>query len=358
MSVQIQTHSGIFHADDVTAVTLLSNYYHDLDYEVKVIRSRDPETFSQSDILIDVGKVYDPENKKFDHHQESCNETWNDHTNIPLSSVGMVWKHYGALILNRFLEKWNNNTASDEDIDNLVDKIYFSLILELDANDNGINLIEGGKRNYWSNLNLPSIVASCNEKNVNDIQTQDDNFRRAMILVTQILDIKFNYIINSYFDFQKDIQCVQSILDLDLEYLVIPTDIPTIYKCLKELDPEYRIKFLIFVSDEEITVKTRGKKTFENIVDILPEQILRRKLTHPEELLFVHKALFIAKCDTLNTAKEIVQFSLDIYNNMFSRVKRSLLDKSYYLTRPLTKYAAVGALGIVGSYLYLKNSNE
>ena len=106
----------------------------------------------------------------------------------------MIWKHYGALILNTYLQQ---HSLESEDINKLVDKIYFSMILELDANDNGISNVEGGKRNYWDNLNLSSIIASCNGNTTND-EEQDENFKKSMSIVTQILEIKFNDIIESY----------------------------------------------------------------------------------------------------------------------------------------------------------------
>ncbi len=350
-SIIIQTHSGKFHADDVVAVTLLSNYFNSLDVDVSIIRSRDPKTFSKSDILVDVGGKYDPEARRFDHHQKSCSETWNDTSKIPLSSVGMVWKHYGKLILSCLVEE---RSLSEEDLENLLSKIYFNLIIELDANDNGISNVDGGKRNYWSNLNLPSIISSCNGKEIND-EEQDEKFKKAMIMVTQILEIKFRDIIDSYINFKTDLKIVESLIDPELEYLIIPLQIPTIYKCLSELDPKFNIKFLIFCKDDEITVKTRGKKMFQNLVDILPDTILRQKLTTPEDLIFVHKNLFIAKCKTIQTALEIIKYSLEIHNSIFSKVKRfsSILGR-----RSLTGIAAASALGVVGGYLYLKTSDE
>ena len=348
--IQIQTHSGGFHADDVTAVTLLTNFYNDLGHEVTIVRSRNPETFPESDILVDVGKEYNPLQGKFDHHQESCQETWNDKCSIPLSSVGMVWKEYGHLILKRFLKGKN---VTEDDIKALKDKIYFSLILELDANDNGISTVEGGKRNYWSNLNLPSIISSCNGKDTTDDQKQDEKFSIAMTLVTQILEIKFNHVIESYFNHQKDLEYVRGMIDPSLEYLVVPSNCPTVYKCLSDLDPDFRIKFLVFLSDLEITVKTRGKEPFQNLVDILPQKILEKRLTDPDSLIFVHKNLFIAKSKTVETALEIIKLSLEYHNDIFNRVKRTLFEKS-----SLTKVAAVGAIGIVGSYLYLKSSDN
>jgi len=74
------THNGTFHADEVTACALLRIY--DLIDEDKVIRTRDPHLLNQCEYVCDVGAIYDPSCKRFDHHQLSYTG--------PLSSAGMI----------------------------------------------------------------------------------------------------------------------------------------------------------------------------------------------------------------------------------------------------------------------------
>ena len=66
----IATHSGMFHADEVTAVALLAEFYYD-EYAYDVIRTRDAEEINDADIVVDVGGVLDSVNRRFDHHQVS-----------------------------------------------------------------------------------------------------------------------------------------------------------------------------------------------------------------------------------------------------------------------------------------------
>lgn len=79
MPLLIATHDGSFHADDVTAAALIRTY---VDPEAEVVRTRDPARLAEADIVVDVGGVYDPERRRFDHHQASYQG--------PLSSAGMV----------------------------------------------------------------------------------------------------------------------------------------------------------------------------------------------------------------------------------------------------------------------------
>ena len=61
------THDGRFHADEIFALAVLNLFYPDLE----IIRSRDENVNKNSDIIVDVGHIYDPDNLTFDHHQRS-----------------------------------------------------------------------------------------------------------------------------------------------------------------------------------------------------------------------------------------------------------------------------------------------
>jgi uncharacterized UPF0160 family protein len=76
---QVATHSGPFHADEVFAYALLRVF---LGEELTLVRTRDLALIAQADVAIDVGGEYDPERRRFDHHQRSYDG--------PLSSAGMV----------------------------------------------------------------------------------------------------------------------------------------------------------------------------------------------------------------------------------------------------------------------------
>jgi len=79
MPLQVATHDGPFHADDVLAWALLRTY---VDGEAELVRTRKPELLDAADIVFDVGGDFDPDRGRFDHHQASYEG--------PLSSAGMV----------------------------------------------------------------------------------------------------------------------------------------------------------------------------------------------------------------------------------------------------------------------------
>src|SRR5580700_2533173 len=75
------THDGSFHADEVTACALLL-VFGQIDKD-KIVRSRDTQVLERCEYVCDVGGIYSPEHKRFDHHQsEYAGE---------FSSAGMVW---------------------------------------------------------------------------------------------------------------------------------------------------------------------------------------------------------------------------------------------------------------------------
>lgn len=112
------THDGTFHADEVTACALLLLF--DLIDMDKIVRTRDLETLNSCDFVCDVGGVYNPKLKLFDHHQA---EYQGD-----LSSAGMIL---------RYLKEQQILTEKEYDFFN------DSAVLGVDAHDNGKESIPG-----------------------------------------------------------------------------------------------------------------------------------------------------------------------------------------------------------------------
>lgn len=113
------THDGSFHADEVSACALLI-VFDQIDRE-KIVRTRDPALLETCEYVCDVGGVYDPQKKRFDHHQ-------NEYTGS-LSSAGMVWLYL----------------RSEKKIDPLLyEYLNKRVIIGVDAHDNGKELQEEG----------------------------------------------------------------------------------------------------------------------------------------------------------------------------------------------------------------------
>jgi len=119
------THDGSFHADEVTACVLLI-IFDKVDL-AKVRRTRDEKILSTCEYVCDVGGVYDPDKKRFDHHQSDYRGTY--------SSAGMVLKYLKdeGVITDRLYRYLNN-----------------SLIKGIDAVDNGKATFKKGHSSFSS----------------------------------------------------------------------------------------------------------------------------------------------------------------------------------------------------------------
>lgn len=106
------THDGSFHADEVTACALLL-LFDRIDME-EIVRSRDQEQLSSCEYVCDVGGVYDPKVKRFDHHQSDYKGS--------LSSAGMILKYL------------KEQKVIDEKLYHYFNR---SLVMGVDAIDNG-----------------------------------------------------------------------------------------------------------------------------------------------------------------------------------------------------------------------------
>lgn len=365
--MRLIVHDGKIHADECAAVSLLSSYYANKGINVSVLRTRDTLKFSREDCLLDVGGEYNHEKLRYDHHQPDFNEKWEEDSPTHLSSAGLIWRHYGKEIVEMYL---SNNVEqydyafnyTETTIRELMDVIYEKLIMEIDANDNGIIL-------QSNNLNICEIIEAVNG-NVNDDNTQNLNFNRAVELIGNIFDIKFREIINGYFNFHRDLNIVFDLLteeDLKRGYLVLKKNIPTIFKCLNEIDREERIRFCIFSSPGEYTIKTRrtNNTKFSPLCPILSDEELREEMKHKNDIIFVHKASFLAKTKSLEAAEEIVLLSLKAHEvPALEECERSQFiienenEKEIYIFKKEHKVVAGLALGSILAYFYFKSDSN
>ncbi len=108
----VGVHDGTFHADEVTACAFLI-VFNLVDIE-KIIRTRELDLLSECEYVCDVGGIFAPKSKLFDHHQSSYQGD--------LSSAGMILEYFkdNGIITHDEYHFFNN-----------------ALVLGVDAHDNG-----------------------------------------------------------------------------------------------------------------------------------------------------------------------------------------------------------------------------
>ncbi len=125
--MKLVTHDGKFHADDVCATAaLLFLFPH-----AKIIRTRDEQIIHSADIVFDVGRIYNIETLRFDHHQQGGAGVREN--NVPYAAFGLIWKQYGEKVCEVICEK-----QSIEVYQEIAQKIEQKIVCPVDAHDNGV----------------------------------------------------------------------------------------------------------------------------------------------------------------------------------------------------------------------------
>lgn len=392
--IKIGTHNGRFHADEVIATQLLQ-FILENDHrpsEIELVRTRDQKVIDKCDMVVDVGKIYDHEKHRYDHHQESCQETFSPTTPIPLSSAGLIWRHYGQQFITIYLEKYHpeiyqesllngaekeNNPpdrshlqdSHDHDLDEigsptlptlveeLYIKFYYRFIQEIDGHDNGVPAIKNEHYhpemyNYFQNLHLGNSISNLNHTDPSDHQKQYTQFCIAQELAFQVLKIHLDDMVISKWQYLKEQNGIEKTFHQRVHryLLVMDENYVSWREHLKRLDPHNEIKFTVYPRNSEKTqwgFSTNQSTRFQNEIDLLSEEQLQTLLEQPTNLTFVHKNLF---CGAASTQESAIQVCVLSYQHNAPKIL-TVKEKAYTLIPSL-----VGSLTlIVGSiFIYKK----
>lgn len=131
MAGRLITHSGSFHADDLFSFAILSRLFPDHEY----LRTRSEDILSNTtpeDIVFDVGMVFSPENRRYDHHMRDAPQR---EDGVNYSSVGLVWRFHG----HDYLRLTLGDDVPVETINRIWKKMDLDLVYFLDCADTGFD---------------------------------------------------------------------------------------------------------------------------------------------------------------------------------------------------------------------------
>lgn len=149
--MKLVTHSGQFHADDVFATAILLLLYP----KAKVSRTRDVKKLkpSRNKIIYDVGNKYSHSKGIYDHHQK--NGAGKRTNGVPYAAVGLIWKHFGKLVVSKF--------SNGKNINKIHKNLDQTLFCGIDAEDNGVlksnNHLVGNQEIAISNKSLGAVIS-------------------------------------------------------------------------------------------------------------------------------------------------------------------------------------------------------
>jgi len=165
-----------------------------------IVRTRDSAILATCDIVVDVGAVYDPSTRRFDHHQASFHHTLNTLLNMDfhtrLSSAGLIYVHYGHEVIANLL-KIVEEPRTHPAISILYTKLYKCFVESVDAIDNGVMQYDGVPR-YQHASTLASQVGNLNPAWNDQISKPDEQFVKAMEVVGHEFTSRSNYLFNSW----------------------------------------------------------------------------------------------------------------------------------------------------------------
>lgn len=164
--VKIVTHNGVFHADDVFAVAALQ--LHLGKDSVQVVRTRDEAVIATGDWVVDVGGLYDPAARRFDHHQPGAPVRDNG---LPYAGFGLVWKEVGEAL-----------SGSAE----VAKRIEERLVMPIDANDVGVS-IHTALDLEMEPFEIHDAISVFNPPRNSD-ESADANFVQAVSMARAILE--------------------------------------------------------------------------------------------------------------------------------------------------------------------------
>lgn len=278
------THDGTFHADEVTACALLLVFdFIDLD---KIIRTRNQEELDRCEYVCDVGGVYDPSRRLFDHHQVDYKG--------PLSSAGMVLQ---------YLHDSGVLSHQERDFFDL------SLIMGVDAHDNGKELHGKGVSTY-------SHVISNFTPISHDVDPgeQDAAFFEALIFAKKHLERlweRYNYM-------RSCEKLVAEVMSRDKECLMFDRGVPWLEIFFELEGARHPAKFLIMPSGKHWklrgippTLDEKMKVRFplpQEWAGLLTEDL--RKISGIPGAIFCHKGRFISVWETREDAMKALEYTL------------------------------------------------
>jgi uncharacterized UPF0160 family protein len=289
----VVVHDGNFHADDVFAVAILAIY---LDYIPKVIRTRNPYNFKKADYIFDVGLEYNPQENKFDHHQEGWSLKRDN--GILYASCGLVWRELGEKI------------CLSKEIVNLIDK---KIIQTIDAEDNGIEIY----KNIIADVKVYSVFDFIYSFNPTwqEKRTRNKAFLEAVKITLNLLKreiIKAQHFLEGE---KKIIEIYNKtadkrilVLDQDYEYRRIVENFPETLLVIRPISQNgnwhintVRTKENMFQSRMDFPLAWSGKEGAEF-----------QEITGVKEAIFCHNKRFVVACQTRESSVVLAQLAISL----------------------------------------------
>lgn len=297
--MKLITHSGTFHLDEVLSTSILKLIYP----QAELIRTRDMTIIAQGDIVYDVGRIFDPLTKRFDHHQRGFSETFTPKHTILLSSAGLIYKYFHKELFALF-----QFDESEEYFHEMYLNVYDEYFLGVDGMDNGFK----HEQTYFVR-SLQDLVSNFNSYNENDDNLQYSNFFRAVELIT--LDLT-NFLRKKVNFYKNELKYLIELIKQSEEIIITKKFINKSKVVEYETQFNKDIKYIILNNEEKrIYAVPKDKRSFESKIPLKREWRglagdELKKVSGIKSINFVHSSGFTGGCSTLEDAIRMCEESL------------------------------------------------
>lgn len=262
--LDIVTHDGVMHADEVFAVAFLKLLYSNISHFIK--RTRDKELINRSKLkhdtfVIDVGKKYNSNLNNFDHHQKEYTGT--------RSSFGLVAEKYKY----EFIKKFHTDMETFQHFEK-------ELIKPIDDWDNNNNSVIQ-KAEEIGIFSIQKTIGAFNVQNIYS-KAQDYSFNEAVKFAIKIIGNEF---LKSS-GFYKEKTLIKKYFKANLIQVIGNKAKSKIhFKFYKSWAKENNIKYLLIPSPN-------GKRVHDYIIIDTSEFA---GLKYDKKMIFLHKNRHLCK---------------------------------------------------------------
>ncbi|KAJ6242071.1 protein myg1 [Anaeramoeba flamelloides] len=323
---KIYTHSGKFHLDECLACSMLKYLPEFEDHEI--VRTDDVQDPQEGDVQVDIGGEYDHSRLCYDHHQKGFEETYDEKSEIKLSSAGLIYRHYGASVLRLILIN-GNCKVNERYLQIITKKIYFSFIRGIDGQDNMIPKYTPSVVPNYCSVNC--LCARIDRLNPSWLETEvdpDSRFEEAMQLAFsefsgQVLSLWKNWILALDLVHRNVEESLKK--NRKSEILLLSQPCPFIQHLFDEewkreicgqfkyvvFESSYRSEWIIRAVPIQKLQKSNRVPFPEAWRGLRLEDL--QKVTSIKESLFVHKTGFMATAANQRSAIKMAKKSLLIF---------------------------------------------
>lgn len=319
----ISTHSGAFHTDEVLAVTM-AKYLKEYE-DALIIRSRNDKIHTETNLVLDVGGVYDPNTNRLDHHMKEFTYTFEDEMKIKMSSAGLMYKHFGMEILRNILQGMGLYDQNADNMERLYKKLYVNFFAYIDGNDNGVNQYPDDIiPRYTNSTSLTHRISRLNPEWNDKSMDQSLQFKKAMDVAEEEFISQVKFLAKSYFaayNIVKNAVVTRKDFHPSGRVIYFETGCPwkeILFSLEEEMNLQGEILFVVSkLNDTDHRVVTiplsLGNFKFRKGLPELWRGVAKNelaKMSQIEDIIFVHSTGFIGGAKSLPSAIKMVEESL------------------------------------------------